>query len=152
MTIIDWIKNYLNQYGIEYHLVPHPEEKKTSLHCRIGPAVDGGVILSGSEKASEKYLRNIVAPTQVLRLTEALQKASTVPLLVAIDHEGGFIVRLKESFGFPPTVSHHYLGALDDQTATYNEARKMAKTLTKKKHYCCLLSTTTMGGRQMCYG
>jgi len=47
LTIIDWIKDYLDQHGVTYHLVPHPEEAKTSLHCRIGPAVDGGVILSG---------------------------------------------------------------------------------------------------------
>ncbi|MFT5382836.1 MAG: acetylornithine deacetylase [Saprospiraceae bacterium] len=47
LSIIDWIKKYLEEYEVSYHLVPHPEEAKTSLHCRIGPAVDGGVILSG---------------------------------------------------------------------------------------------------------
>ena len=47
LSIIEWIKKYLDQYGVTYHLVPHSEEAKTSLHCRIGPAVDGGVILSG---------------------------------------------------------------------------------------------------------
>jgi acetylornithine deacetylase len=47
LTIIEWIKKYLEEYNVSYHLVPHPEEAKTSLHCRIGPAVDGGVILSG---------------------------------------------------------------------------------------------------------
>ncbi len=47
MSILAWIKSYLDQYNVEYHLVPHATENKASLHCRIGPAVDGGYILSG---------------------------------------------------------------------------------------------------------
>ena len=47
LSIIDYIKSHLDQYGVMYHLVPNHEGTKTSLHCRIGPAVDGGVILSG---------------------------------------------------------------------------------------------------------
>ena len=34
-------------HGVTVHLVPNEEGNKASLHCRIGPAVDGGVILSG---------------------------------------------------------------------------------------------------------
>jgi beta-N-acetylhexosaminidase len=89
----------------------------------------GGVILSDYDIASKKHLRNIESPAQVLRLTETLQQASTVPLLIAIDHEGGVITRLKESHGFPSTVSHEYLGTLDDCATTYREASKMAETL-----------------------
>jgi acetylornithine deacetylase len=47
LSIIEWIKNYLEQHEVAYHLVPNEEGNKVSLHCRIGPAVDGGVILSG---------------------------------------------------------------------------------------------------------
>lgn len=47
MSIINWIKEYIESYGITTTLVHNIEEKKASLHCRIGPAVDGGVILSG---------------------------------------------------------------------------------------------------------
>ena len=47
LSIITWIKQYLDQYGVAYHLVPNEDATKASLHCRIGPAVDGGVILSG---------------------------------------------------------------------------------------------------------
>ena len=47
LAIIDYIITYLNEYKVEYHLVPSEDLSKTSLHCRIGPAVDGGVILSG---------------------------------------------------------------------------------------------------------
>ena len=47
LTIIHWIKEYIESFGIETQLVPNKENTKASLHCRIGPAVDGGVILSG---------------------------------------------------------------------------------------------------------
>jgi acetylornithine deacetylase len=47
ISILTWIKEYIESYGVEAHLVPHKKEKKASLHCRIGPAVDCGVILSG---------------------------------------------------------------------------------------------------------
>lgn len=47
MSIIHWIKEYIESYGVATTLVPNEEGNKASLHCRIGPAVDGGVILSG---------------------------------------------------------------------------------------------------------
>ncbi|OEK04703.1 acetylornithine deacetylase [Roseivirga misakiensis] len=47
LTIIHWIKDYLESHGIAGVLVPNEEGNKASLHCRIGPAVSGGVILSG---------------------------------------------------------------------------------------------------------
>ncbi len=47
MIIIDWIKAYLEKHGVSYHLVPNDDGTKASIHCRIGPASDGGVILSG---------------------------------------------------------------------------------------------------------
>ncbi len=47
LSILHWIKEYLESHGVQVHLVPNEEGNKASLHCRIGPAVDGGVILSG---------------------------------------------------------------------------------------------------------
>lgn len=47
LSIIHWIKEYIESHGIETQLVPNTEGNKASLHCRIGPEVDGGVILSG---------------------------------------------------------------------------------------------------------
>jgi len=47
LSIMEYIKAYLDEHGVAYTLVPNEEGTKTSLHCRIGPAVDGGVILSG---------------------------------------------------------------------------------------------------------
>lgn len=47
LSIIHWIKKYIESYGISTTLVRNEEDNKSSLHCRIGPAIDGGVILSG---------------------------------------------------------------------------------------------------------
>ncbi|MDC6364891.1 MULTISPECIES: acetylornithine deacetylase [Flavobacteriaceae] len=47
LSIINWIKDYIESYGVEVNLLPNKEGNKASLHCRIGPEVDGGVILSG---------------------------------------------------------------------------------------------------------
>ncbi len=47
LSIIHWIKEYIESYGIQVNLLPNAQGNKASLHCRIGPDVDGGVILSG---------------------------------------------------------------------------------------------------------
>lgn len=47
LTILEYIRSYLDSLGVPYHLVKHETEPKASLHCRIGPPVDGGIILSG---------------------------------------------------------------------------------------------------------
>lgn len=47
LSIIEWIEQYLEQHNVQSHRVYNKEGNKASLHCRIGPATDGGVILSG---------------------------------------------------------------------------------------------------------
>ncbi|NJB84481.1 acetylornithine deacetylase [Lewinella marina] len=47
LSIIRWIADYLRDQGVEYTLVPDETGEKACLHCRIGPATDGGIILSG---------------------------------------------------------------------------------------------------------
>jgi acetylornithine deacetylase len=47
LSIIHWIKEYIESHGITATLVPNEKGNKASLHCRIGPAISGGVILSG---------------------------------------------------------------------------------------------------------
>lgn len=46
-SIAQWIENYLTEHSVKFYNVPNEEGNKRSIHCRIGPAVDGGVILSG---------------------------------------------------------------------------------------------------------
>lgn len=47
LEIITWIKSYIESYGVSAHLLYNDKKNKASLHCRIGPSVNNGVILSG---------------------------------------------------------------------------------------------------------
>ncbi len=47
IPIAEWIEGYLDTHGVAYTNVPNEDGSKRSIHCRIGPSVDGGVILSG---------------------------------------------------------------------------------------------------------
>lgn len=47
LDIVNWIKTYVESMGHKPHMVFNEEGTKASLHCRIGPSVDGGTILSG---------------------------------------------------------------------------------------------------------
>ena len=47
ISIAEWIEAYLTEQGVAFRNVPNDDGTKRSIHCRIGPAVDGGLILSG---------------------------------------------------------------------------------------------------------
>ena len=47
ISIAEWIENYLTEHGVTFRTLPNPEGTKRSIHCRIGPAVDDGLVLSG---------------------------------------------------------------------------------------------------------
>ncbi|MBW2599629.1 MAG: glycoside hydrolase family 3 protein [Deltaproteobacteria bacterium] len=89
----------------------------------------GGVILFDYDAPSRSPVRNIESPDQVRSLVNTLQGASSIPLFIAIDQEGGKVSRLKERFGFPPTVSEGYLGRIDDLETTKKYAERTAETL-----------------------
>ncbi len=89
----------------------------------------GGVILFDFDVPSRQPLRNVLSAEQVRRLTASLQEAAEIPLLIAIDQEGGRIARLKPERGFPETRSQAELGGLDDEQATRENARRIASTL-----------------------
>ncbi|RKZ41656.1 MAG: glycoside hydrolase family 3 [Gammaproteobacteria bacterium] len=89
----------------------------------------GGVILFDYDTALRSWKRNIRSPSQVKKLVAQLQKASQIPLFIAIDQEGGKIRRLKKKFGFPSTVSAQYLGKKNDLALTYQKSAGIAKTL-----------------------
>ena len=70
----------------------------------------GGVILFDYDRPSQTPVRNIESPEQVQRLTASLQAHAEIPLFIGIDQEGGRVNRLKERYGFPPTISAQSLG------------------------------------------
>ncbi len=78
----------------------------------------GGVIL---------FSRNVSSPAQCARLTEALQKCAP-GLLIAVDQEGGRVLRL--GLPFTPFPSARRLGAYDSPEMSYQCAAAMAAELT----------------------
>ncbi len=91
----------------------------------------GAVILFDYDLLLKSYDRDIASPEQLRELTAALSSRAAIPLLIAVDQEGGRVERLKLRHGFPPTVSAQYLGRVNApaQTAWFSDAT--AKTLRK---------------------
>ncbi len=89
----------------------------------------GGVILFDYDVPSQSPVRNIRSPQQLKTLVADLQKAAAVPLFIAIDQEGGRVCRLKETCGFPPSVSAKYIGSLDKIKTTKKYADMTAEAL-----------------------
>ncbi|MBE0495221.1 MAG: glycoside hydrolase family 3 protein [Campylobacterales bacterium] len=80
----------------------------------------GGVLLLG---------RNIASSTQLKSLTHALQSRASVPLLIAVDQEGGKVARLNATNGFEASPSAKEVAmdmSLEAASALY---KNMAKEL-----------------------
>ena len=70
---------------------------------------------------------NLKSPEQIAHFTGELQKHAAVPLLLAIDQEGGSVARLSASNGFTATPSAYDLGTVVNQEgATRANAATMA--------------------------
>ena len=84
----------------------------------------GGVLLLG---------RNIVDAEQLGRLTDAATAQTAVctgrKLLVAVDAEGGNVMRLAPRYGWPATFSAQELGETNDFLLTELEARRIGAML-----------------------
>ncbi len=84
----------------------------------------GGVVL---------YARNITGGGQLARLTRALHARAAActgrRLFVAVDAEGGQVMRLGPDAGFTATLSAEELGETNDFTLTELEARRIGRRL-----------------------
>lgn len=89
----------------------------------------GGVVLFDNNIDLGVTGRNITGPAQLKTLTSALHQASEVPLLIAVDQEGGIVARMKERYGFPPSVSAQYLGEQNRLDLTRSSSDSIAATL-----------------------
>ncbi|TYP92546.1 beta-N-acetylhexosaminidase [Fodinibius salinus] len=89
----------------------------------------GGVVLFDYDVPADTSVRNITSPEQLKSLVGNVKKLADRPLLVSIDQEGGKVVRLKQKYGFPKTVSAQYLGDIDNADSTRHYARQIALTL-----------------------
>ena len=92
----------------------------------------GGVIIFERDIATQ-LPRNIASLEQLVRLTRDLQalarRCAGRPLLIAVDAEGGTVMRLSPRAGFSPTLGHGELGELGDLALTELEARRIGTML-----------------------
>lgn len=89
----------------------------------------GSVIFFDFDVELKKADRNVASPAQLKALVDSLQSFSKIPLLVAIDQEGGRVNRLKTTYGFPASVSAQYLGRINNTDSTRFYADRTARTL-----------------------
>jgi len=84
----------------------------------------GGVLIFG---------RNVADPDQVAQLTRWIATRAPLcagrPVLVAVDAEGGKVMRLSPAAGYPGTPTHQELGENNDVAITELEARRIAALL-----------------------
>lgn len=91
----------------------------------------GGVILFDFDVPTGTPNRNIESANQVERLNHSLQELSEIPLLIAIDQEGGRVARLKTERDFPRTVSAEYIGDLNNPDSTKSYAAEQTELLSE---------------------
>lgn len=91
----------------------------------------GGVVIFDYDVPRDTAFRNVVSPQQVQELTQDLQNISDIPLIIAIDQEGGRVARLKPRHGFEESVSAQYLGSLQNPDTTKKYARQTGETLSE---------------------
>ncbi len=90
----------------------------------------GSVVFFEIEAGTRSRVRNIASPEQVRELTTSLQAmAGALPLLIAVDQEGGQVTRLSPRRGFPATASAAALGRLENIDETRAAASAMAATI-----------------------
>jgi len=89
----------------------------------------GAVWLCDYVSPTGEKLGNIASPEQLAELIATLKNHAASPLLVALDAEGGRVIRLKTEYGFLPTQSAAELGATDDLAVTASAADGIANTL-----------------------
>lgn len=89
----------------------------------------GSVIFFDFDVELKKADRNVASPAQLKALVDSLQSFAKIPLLVAIDQEGGRVNRLKTTYGFPASVSAQYLGRINNTDSTRFYADRTARTL-----------------------
>lgn len=103
--------------------------KESDIYKIIKNVKIGGVSFSDYDVASNSYFRNIKSPAQTKKLIADIQTYSGIPLLVAVDVEGGAVNRLKEKYGFLSIESAENMGKDKSYFTTRNESEKIAKEL-----------------------
>ncbi len=93
----------------------------------------GGVLLFDYDLPAQKQGKNLQDKAQIRRLNQDLKQYSQsannpLPLLIALDYEGGVVDRLSKIDDCMKTITPNEQGALSDE-ALFSECSRMASTL-----------------------
>jgi beta-N-acetylhexosaminidase len=72
------------------------------------------------------FRENTKTPEQIVNLTSSIQETASIPLIIAIDQEGGIVTRLQTGTDMPGTMA---LGAINDIEMTKNIAQTIGEEL-----------------------
>jgi beta-N-acetylhexosaminidase len=126
--------------------LPIPADAQVSLRSKIGQMIMVTVTGDSVEESSPSmdtlksdlsegllgglvmyvWSGNLNIPSQIAHFTGELQNRSTVPLLLAIDQEGGKVARLSASNGFASTPTAYSMGTVVNQESN---TRSVAATM-----------------------
>jgi acetylornithine deacetylase len=81
LPLIEYVRDYLRSHGVDSHIDASPEGDKANLVATVGPATDGGMMLSGHTDvvpvANQQWSRN---PFQLSRSGERLYGRGTADM------------------------------------------------------------------------
>ncbi len=89
----------------------------------------GNLWLVDNNSPMDKTIGNIESPKQLQTLTNDLQSYGNNSLLLAIDAEGGEVIRLKERYGFPRIPSAYHFGQQNNIQQTRSNSELVASLL-----------------------
>lgn len=96
---------------------------KSKLHAQLMDGKIGGVILF------EKNILPVNSQEELAMMNLEVQRQASIPVLIAIDEEGGRVNRLKPKYGFHKPPSAQRLGEIDNLDSTRFYSRKTAQNL-----------------------
>ncbi|WP_461833399.1 glycoside hydrolase family 3 N-terminal domain-containing protein [Desulfothermus sp.] len=98
----------------------------------------GGVILFDRDFYNRNQIKNIRSPSQLKELTTKLRLFASHPILIAVDQEGGKVVRLKPQYGFLKIPSAQSIGKMNEPIKAKKIYMALAKELQRVGINCDL--------------
>ncbi len=98
---------------------------------RVGGVIlfEANVVTNEEKKLSAEELAKIDFKGRLTKLTSELREMADYPLFIVIDQEGGLVNRLKDRYGFVPSLKQDSLGKLDNESTTRHFAASTAQQL-----------------------
>ncbi|MFR9602489.1 MAG: glycoside hydrolase family 3 N-terminal domain-containing protein [Rikenellaceae bacterium] len=90
---------------------------------------EANVVTNEEKKLPAAELAKIDFKARLTKLCTELQALADYPLIISIDQEGGVVNRLKDRYGFVPSVTQQHLGEVDSEATTRQYANSTAHQL-----------------------